>query len=410
MRNNKYDDALKLFLELAVKDSRNKLYNWYMGQCYENLKDYPLALAEYNTALLSTVFEPPLHEIDIHERVAFLNLELGNKEKAEQEYRIITSLNPKHANAYYQLGTIAKKNDELQKAIEYFEKAIQSRDEFPEALLELGKLSYTLNYYEKARKALMSALSQNSSLVEAHFYYGLILEKERSFQKAIEEFQKAVMDERFKFESSLHLGYIHLELSENRKAFDYIEKAISFGTTDMKSLAEAMYKYGNYLVQSGDLNRALEIWKELNVIQPHYKDVESKLEIYEDISRSDNLARFITSLKQDFIDTGKALCALLHIEVKDFSADKDNFLELIGSFRVGREEVPCIVHLARWITLVGELPVRELLERMVEEGASKGIFITSSHFTERAENLSKIRPLELIEKEKLEKLLNKVYR
>ena len=34
----KYKEALELFQELLAKDSINKLYNWYIGQCYENLE------------------------------------------------------------------------------------------------------------------------------------------------------------------------------------------------------------------------------------------------------------------------------------------------------------------------------------------------------------------------------------
>lgn len=63
----------------------------------------------------------------------------------------------------------------------------------------------------------------------------------------------------------------------------------------------------------------------------------------------------------------------------------------------------------RWTNPVGEIPVRELLDRMAEEGATKGIFITSSRFSEKAQDLSKIRPLLLVEREQLETMLSKVY-
>ena len=49
------------------------------------------------------------------------------------------------------------------------------------------------------------------------------------------------------------------------------------------------------------------------------------------------------------------------------------------------------------------------MDRMAEEGATKGIFVTSARFLEKAQDLSKIRPLTLIDREELEKLLARVY-
>jgi tetratricopeptide (TPR) repeat protein len=405
----RYDEALKLFGELAAKDTGNRLYNWFIGQCYEHMQSYELALVEYNKVALSTTFEHPLDEVDVHEKIALLTMKIGNVKAAYQEFQTVISLAPERGEAYYYLGVMSKNKGELQKGVEYFEKAVRFKKQFPEGYLELGKVHYLLNHNEKAKRSLAQAISQNPGLSEAHYYYGLALENDRVYNKSIEEFQKALADDRFKFDAYLRLAAIYVSLGETDTPKEYFEKALEHGTTEIEALLDAKYDYAHFLIQSGDLNRAMSLWNEIVTIKPHYRDVETKLQVYGEISKSKNLTRFMTSFKHDFLKTGKELCGIIGFRIESYNNQKDDFLEFIGVYRSAREESSAVLHLARWTTQVGEIPIRELLERMVEKGATRGLFITSSSFTEKAHELSRMRPLILMEKDKLEEILEKVY-
>lgn len=328
-KSEKYKEALELFQELYSKQSGNKLYNWYIGQCYEKLKNYELALVEYNKASLSTKFIPPLNEAEVHKRIALANLELGNVNRAYREFQIVTTLNPQNPDAYFYLGVMAKNKGELQKGVEFFEKAFQYKKDYPEAYFEHGKLNYLLMHTDKAKKSLLEAINQDPDLYEAHYYYGIILEKDKVYQKSIDEFLLALRDDRFKFDSYVHLGSIYMALSDKDSAFDIFEKALAVGTVNKESLLDAKYKYADYLVQERDLNRALKLWQEIYSQDDRYKDVESKIQIYGDISKSENLTRFFTSLKQDFIKTGYTLCKLLRVKVENYNFQKNDLLEFI---------------------------------------------------------------------------------
>jgi len=408
-KEGKYEEALKLFNTIRKREIGNRLLDWYVGMCHEALKNYELALAEYNKVALSTKFPPPLQEVIVHEKIAILNFSIGNIKKAYHEFLIITSLSPDNARAYYYLGIISRDKGELQKGVEFLEKAASTKKDFPQALLEAGKLHYQLNHTDEAKRSLVEAISQDPNLTEAHFYYALILEKERSYEKSAEEFYYAMRDERLKFESYVHLGLIYMEMGNKDTGFDFFEKALQTGTPDEKALLYAKYRYAGCLVQSGNLNRAMKLWKEIYAVQPQYMDVEQQIRVYEEISKSENLTRFITSVERDFLNIGTKVCSLLDIKVDRQISLKDDFIEFKGSTRIGRDEISCLVHVVKWTNPVGEIPVRELLERMVDEGASKGIFITPSNFTEKAQDLAKIRPLELVQREMLEKLLARIY-
>ncbi|UCB45324.1 MAG: tetratricopeptide repeat protein [Spirochaetota bacterium] len=407
-KNGRFEEALKLFQELLAKNPRKKIYFWNIGLCYEQLGNYEMALVEFNKLALSTSFDSSLKEVDIHNKIALLNLKINNIDKAWKEFQIVASIDPEHAESFYNLGLISVRKSDYQRAMDYFEKACQYREQYPESWLELGKVYLKQNYFEKARKALINVITQRPSLTEAHFNYAIVLEKERSYKQSIEEFQQAAEDNRFRFHSMVHLGNIYISLNNKEMAFDYFEKALAFGTVDNKELIETKYRYANYLIGSGNINKALKLWREIDSVQTGYKDVKNKIDIYGEINKSSILSRFITMNKQDFIETSKSLCKKLKVKIEKADTEKKDFVEFVGTFRVGRDEMTCIVDIARWINKVGEIPIRELLERMNDRGASKSIFVTSSTFTQKALDLSNIRPVELIDKDRLEHMLEEI--
>jgi tetratricopeptide (TPR) repeat protein len=407
-KEEKYQEALRIFQDLFAKNPKNRVYKWNIGLCYERLGNYGMALVEYNNLALSTTFEPSLREADVHYKIALLSFKIGNIDRAWKEFQIVKSLDREHPQAYYHLGLIASKKNELQKAAEFFEKACQYDHDLAEAFLELGKASFKLNQYEKAKKALLSAVAIKPSISESHFYYAMVLEKERSYRQSVEEFKRCCDDEQFKFPSFVHLGNVYMAMNSRKQAFDCFENALAFGTSDPQALVDAKYQYANYIVGSGNINKALKLWREIDAVQPHYRDVRNKIDLYGEINKSVNLTNYITMTKQEFLATARKLCKILNVTIDKVTAEKKDFVEFVGTFRVGRDESACIVDIARWINQVGEIPVRELLEKMSDWGASMGIFITSSHYTQTALDLSNIRPLDLIDRERLERMLEKI--
>ena len=409
MRNGKHEEALVILKDLYSKNPGTKLYNWYIAQCYENLGDLEMAIVEYQKVALSTELPPPLSLLKIHEKLGLLNMKLGSFLKAKNEFNTVISINPTDAMAHYYLGDIYYRENDYQKAIDHLEKAIQYNDSIVDAYLKLGKLNYYLNHNEKAKKYLLQALRRDRSLAEAHFYYALLLEKDRVYDRSIEEFNEALKGELFNFDCYYHLGNIYKDIGDVSKATENYERAIEVGTDDMEKYLEVKYVYADFLVHQGNLERALILWKEIHNVRPSYRDVDHKLKIYEEISKSHNLTRFVTSTRDEFLDIGRKILEVLNIIAEKYSMLKDDLLEFVGKNRIGKEEISVVVHIAKWTILVGEIPIRELLEKMSDEGASRAIFITSSDFTEKAYDLSRIRPLELISRKDLEKILDKVF-
>ena len=64
---------------------------------------------------------------------------LGDDQAAEQDYEVVTGLNPFNEQAYLQLGTLYIAREQPDKAIELFDEAIELKPEFARAYSERGR-------------------------------------------------------------------------------------------------------------------------------------------------------------------------------------------------------------------------------------------------------------------------------
>jgi Restriction endonuclease len=95
------------------------------------------------------------------------------------------------------------------------------------------------------------------------------------------------------------------------------------------------------------------------------------------------------------------------LEVETTKTTGDGGIDLIGynkqTFFGGKYIVQC----KRWNGSVGEPPVRDLYGVVMSENANKGILITNSNFTSNAVKFANNKPIELIDGQMLQQLLEK---
>jgi len=398
--NGDYENALRL-LHLLTAKSNSGVFSWYTGLCQEQLGNIEHAIVEYNKAAISEEFKSSQKAAEVHGKISEMYLKLGNVGKAEEELRIVLSLDDKNARACYTLATIFKNRGSQQSALEFLDRAVEAKGAFFEAHMERGKISHALNYFEKARGSFLKALELDPDCTEAHYYYGLVLEKAKNYRKSADELLPAAKDERFAFEASAHLGSLYYKLSDTVRSFDHYERAISISTEDTVRLQEIRYDYAEALVSEGNIAKALELWSKVNAEQPGFRDTAQKLRIYSEVNESPALTRIMTASKKEVHDIGVSLCKKLGVKIMKHNYGRENFIEYIGTIRSGRSEIGALLHLGRWTSQVGEIPIRDLIERMSEEGAGRGFFVTTSDFSDKARKIAGIRPIELIDKEGL---------
>jgi tetratricopeptide (TPR) repeat protein len=101
---------------------------------------------------------------------------LGNSQEAVNYLNKIISINPKNSFAYYNLGLLHFKNQDLNNAIGAFEKATKYNKKFGAAFYNLANCYFLKNEYKKAVQNYSKALSLILIIQIYNYNLGLTLQ------------------------------------------------------------------------------------------------------------------------------------------------------------------------------------------------------------------------------------------
>jgi tetratricopeptide (TPR) repeat protein len=166
------------------------------GEANESIKNYDSALEEYQKVLALAPGRP-----GVHYRLGRVYLararpplaETDAEAHAAREFEQELAVDPTNADAAYELGELARKAGELDKARELFAAAVKHYPEFEEGLVGLGRVLVAQGKAELALAPLRKAVALNPKDDVAHFqiYQAYrALGQGAEAQKAQAEFQR----------------------------------------------------------------------------------------------------------------------------------------------------------------------------------------------------------------------------
>jgi len=106
----------------------------------------------------------------------------------------------------------------LDLAIEAYQKALEIRPEFPDALTNLGNIYYHLDEVQKAKECYQKSVLFEPDHVAANFNMGNILEEEGNLLPAISYYEKALATDPLFADAHFNLGLVYEKLQLKRRA------------------------------------------------------------------------------------------------------------------------------------------------------------------------------------------------
>jgi len=134
--------------------------------------------------------------------------ELGELEGAAKMFEVAVSINPKYAEAYFNLGVIHQALNCLEDAVNSYMKAIEINPNYPEAYNNLGTSLYELGRLKSSIESLEWAIAYKHDFSEAHNNLGRSLNDYGRVAEAIKSFKDAII-----YKSEYAKAYFNLALS-----------------------------------------------------------------------------------------------------------------------------------------------------------------------------------------------------
>jgi len=192
-----------------------------------------------------------------------------------KKYSTVASQHSNKAVTFLNLGLIYREMNDIKRAVEAFEMALELNPRYVEAMFEMANIYDEMKDEDRAISLYNKVISINARFDRAYLNLGVIYSRLQNYSKAKLMFEKVIELSPTSSDAYFNLGFIYEMRGDNKKAIKEYQKAIEFNPNH----AKAYYNLGNVYAALGDNAKALESYRKSISINPQYMDPWANLSI-----------------------------------------------------------------------------------------------------------------------------------
>jgi tetratricopeptide (TPR) repeat protein len=410
VKQGKYTAAIRLAKQILAKEPRNPEAHYLLGMAYKKDGKPELALMEFKVVNQIGKFGGMCTESTFRADIANLYAEFDQPEEALKEYVVLIKREPQNAEYYYRAGLLFANREKSERAAEFFRKTVELDPTHSDAHYELGFLLYRSKHTVEAKTEFDLAIKYRQDNYKAYYYLGRLLKENHDFVAALIALEKSQRDQDLKIKALVERGSCYMSLNNLEKAVTELVRAIRL--IENESSMEALY--ARYFLsicyeRLRQFEDAIDQWEKIYARKPSFRDVAEKLSQYQDLRTDDKMKDFLTVSMEEFYELCKGIVESLGFSTRDISDIPDGCqviaLEQESKFRNARR-MPRLIRVLRVADVVDLSAVRSIHEEMKKLSVMRSMIIASSRFSRSAMEYAETRPVELLDKERLQKLLS----
>lgn len=404
--------AVKLAKQIIVKEPRNIDAHYLLGNAYMMEGKPELTIMEYKKVNQIGNFSAFCPEIEFREKCSTLFEQFGQIEEALKENLVLITLKPTKPDYYYHSGLLFEKRNKAEKALNYYRKVIELQPRHSNAHYRLGYILLRGKKTVEAKAELESAVRMNPENYEAFFYLGRLQKENHDYSGALMSLEKAQKDPEMKTKALVERGICYMQMNQLDQASSELERSVKLS----KEPSSSETLYGRYFLamcyeKSRNIDRAIENWEFIFSRKPAFRDVAEKLSQYQDLRTDDKMKDFMTANTDEFYQICQGVTAQMSLSINNVD-EIPNGCQIIAIDNDNRwrnaKKMPRLIRFLRVPEIINESSVRNMHEEMKSLSINRGIMISSSNFSRKAYDFVESRPIDLINKEKLQDMLKKV--
>ncbi len=412
MDSGNYQSAIKDLKFIINKNASDAKAHYLLGECYFSIQNFEWAMPEFKQVLKLNKFGHNLSEHSVRSRLAQIYLNYGKAEEAQKEFLLMTKLQPNNFMNYYNIGRIFRERGYLDNAYKYITKAIDINPKHADSLFTAGEISYQQGRLSDCSFEMTQLLKEKPEYLKAHYYLGMVQFNSKNYAQAIKEFELSSRDPDFRLTSLAQKGRALFENRNIENAIIELERAKRLIKKE-DSVALAIRYYLSLCYESKrQLDKAIELWEEIHKINANYQDVPEKLATYEELRSDDKIKDILTASDADFLVMCKLIIKFFGFNILDLEAKKGNVVNIVATEAESKwrntRKIKRFIRFVRTNDIIGDTGVREVMDLMKETGASKSMLVISNKFSRQAMDYATTRPIDLIDKKGLSKLLKRI--
>ena len=382
-----------------------------VGDIYFQDQDWEKAYASYAPLLDQMGGRIPSEQFEISLRYGISALKTDRFVEAKKGLLLAKNINPNHFEINYNLGYIYYIQKEYEKAVPFLRKALLGQPDNVMALKYLGYTLQSLRKYQEALPSLKKVLDVQPDNKDALFAMGECFYEIGSNDQALKIFTHLRVSPGVGSRAALYAGLIRMRANQLDKAIEDFEIGLKHDSTPLDIMNELRYNLANARIKTQDLQKALVQLKEIQTVSPGYKDVASLIMRYQELNQNKNLHTYLMSGQSEFVGLCRRIVSRFFpnakVKILDISV-LATYTDIVAEIDTPKWADLVIFRFFRSQGSVGELVLRDFHGRIKEMKAGKGICMTAGTFTEEARRFTEGRPMDLFDKNRLNKVLNAI--
>lgn len=382
-----------------------------VGDIYFQDQDWEKAYAFYAPLLDQMSGRIPSEQFEISLRYGISAMKTDRFVEAKKGLLLAKNINPNHFEINYNLGYIYYIQKEYEKAVPFLRKALITQPDNVTALKYLGYTLQSLRKYQEALPSLKKVLDVQPDNKDALFAMGECFYEVGSNDQALKIFTHLRVSPEIGSRASLYAGLIRMRANQLDKAIEDFEIGLKHDSIPLDIMNELRYNLAAARIKTQDLQKALVQLKEIQTVSPGYKDVASLIMRYQELNQNKNLHTYLMSGQSEFVGLCRRIVSRFFpnakVKILDISV-LATYTDIVAEIDTPKWADLVIFRFFRSQGSVGELVLRDFHGRIKEMKAGKGICMTAGTFTEEARRFTEGRPMDLFDKNRLNKVLNAI--
>jgi tetratricopeptide (TPR) repeat protein len=383
-----------------------------LGDAYYRQESWENAYKTYDLLCELAGAGTGINEFEVNLRYALAAMKLGLNDAAYKAFSLARSLDANNFEVNYNLGYLEFQKKNYEKAIQLLQQARTRDPEHAPTLRYLGHAFFRIKKYKEAMAFIRKAMDIAPDDKESLYTLGECYYEANQTDQALRVFGHLRADPVMGPSACLFSGTININQHQYEKAMEDFEIGLRHTNIKDDVAMELKYRLATAYLKQQEISKALTLLKEVQLVNSSYKDVAVLITRYQELNANKNLQIFLMAPSADFV----ALCRKIvmryfpqaKVKITNISVNKSESADILAEVDTPRWSDLIMFRFIRTQGSIGELVVRDFHSHLKDVKAGKGICITVGTFSEEAKRYTEARLIDLIEKDKLNVMLNSV--
>ncbi len=382
-----------------------------MGEVYFTSKLWEKALPIYSDLSRLAATKTSINAFQAYLRYGICCINLDKIPEGIQALSTAYNLDSHNFDVNFYLGMACFKSKQYDKAIPCLKKSLVAKPEATGVYLVLGQCLYMGHHYRESLPCFKKALDEDPSNKEALFCMADAMTEEGHGDKAIKVFTHLRPDPIYGAKSCLAAGIYHTKKNDLETAAQDLEIGLKHENTPPELKLEIEYRLAQVYFSQNQIGKGLQLLKLIRNTNTNYKDVNALISRYQELSQNSNLQIYISAGNSDFVSLCRKFIATKYhngtVKIQDISVGQ-LYTDILADVSSSRWEDTELFRFFRTTGSTGELYIREFHGKMQDIKADRGFCVTAGNFSDESRKYIEGRPLDLIEKVELTKILKQI--